>query len=137
MSRSSRILLPVLCLQMSLMIMATNHAGSVGSESVKHEVLLEHYKNCKPQWKPVKQPILKGHEILVCPPTEQSGANGVEGEMYLEASEGYWTAYAFGVPGKDFLSQEQARAYVDSQLAYWLRPKAEWWKFWKEFKERP
>lgn len=134
MSRRSDILLPLILLQMSLMVITTSHHSGVGGEDIKHSVMLAHYAGCNVRWQDASVSYQEW-EDLVCSSSKPDGSIESAGTAY-EDSEKHWTAYAFGVDGKTFRTREEAKGYVDTQLRYWLRPKAEWWKFWKEFKER-
>jgi hypothetical protein len=126
-----RTILPFLMLILLIQMMVLSSSGRYGvsSESSIHSVMLEKFKPCIAKWKSVPLSSIN-EERYLC-----AGENtGNRGTVY-EFPDGQWTAYAWGIEPKEFENQEAAKRYIETKMAYWLRPKAAWWKFWKEFDE--
>lgn len=129
MSRESRlpILMMFLCVQMMLIAATTGHRSGGYSLSIDHEVMLNKFKPCDAKWMPRGYAVLH-EEKYIC-----DGDKDEDRGVVYHSQDEAWTGYGWGMPAKTFSTKEEAKKYIEDSLAYWLRPKAKWWKFWKEF----
>src|SRR5262245_60641882 len=107
----------LLLVQMQIVILLSHNSYSE-SPSTTHTVMLDHFKHCKATWREANSIIHE--EIYRC-----AGETEERGTVYSSSFEaGRWKAYAWGVEEKEFDTREQAKNYIETQIAYWLRPKA-------------
>ena len=109
---------------MQMMMLSHAHYG-VFSEGTSHDIILEKFHSCKAHWAAGKFENLHD-QVFIC------DDNGERGDVYLDPS-GRWYAYGWCLDSGEFATELEAKYSIEKQVAYWDRPKAPWWKPWKEF----
>jgi len=117
----------LLLLWFGLILSVSSHGGN--PESAQHSIMLERFPSCQARWEAEPNSSIE-EENYRC---EGESLSLDRGTIYHSYYARRWTAYAWGIDEKDFATREEAKKYVETQIAFWLRPKAPWWKFWREF----
>jgi hypothetical protein len=131
MSRPSRLPILMLILMSQVMLISSMNQHGAGSVSIDHDNMLEHFKPCQAHWIPRGYVNLQEEKYWCDSDTEDVD----RGVVYFSGDEKEWVSYAWGLPSKKFPTKEAAKNYIETGMAYWLRPKAKWWQFGKEFAE--
>jgi hypothetical protein len=126
MRRQSLLPFLVLVMVMQVMVLSTTHSHG-SSISIDHTNMLEKFKSCPAVWIAGTFFYITHEQLYRC-----KGETENRGTVYQDL-ENRWTAYAYGIPEQDFDSETEAKSFIEAKIAYWLRPKAAWWKPWKEF----